>query len=346
MSEPEIASANSASTRKSISARIVELFRFFPRQTSRLVWIVIVLGLLLRLTVQDRYFPWALVYYITPIASLPIWILSAGITGLLGRKSPRNENTTATNPWISSFRLHLILGLIFVAWTIYADFVYQALPVSSNGIRIAFWNVERGKAGLNRLATQLKSFQAAAIGLVEANQSYEVNLEEWKRELPEYEVIRTDFGGLFAVKGNVLSHRMFHFPPSSYCEQLDVRVDGAEFTVLLVDIASDLKLSRRRPLLELATLADQLADRPLVILGDFNTPDDSVLMTPLQQHHRRAFRERGSGYAPTWPMPLPVLTLDQVWVNDLVEVQQCQHFWTNDSDHRPIVSDVLFRQSD
>jgi vancomycin resistance protein VanJ len=188
----------------------------------------------------------------------------------------------------------------------------------------------------------LKSFNPSVIGLVEADQEHEVDLDEWKRHFPEYEVVGTSFGGLIAVKGKVVSHQLHHLASASFCEQFDVRVDQNDFAVLLVDITSDFRKSRQRPLLALATLANDLADRPVVIMGDFNTPDDSIWLASLQEHHREAFRERGTGYAATWPMPLPVLTLDQVWVNEFVEVSRCVHHWTIDSDHRPVVSDVSF----
>ena len=72
-------------------------------------------------------------------------------------------------------------------------------------------------------------------------------------------------------------------------------------------------------------------------MGDFNTPDDSILMEPLHAHCQLAFRERGSGYAATWPMPLPVLTLDQVWINSQVTVAKSEYGWSLDSDHRPAI---------
>jgi vancomycin resistance protein VanJ len=47
-----------------------------------------------------------------------------------------------------------------------------------------------------------------------------------------------------------------------------------------------------------------------------------------------------SGYRPTWPMPLPVLTLDQMWSNPGFVVESAQGVWTTCSDHRPIIADV------
>ena len=107
--------------------------------------------------------------------------------------------------------------------------------------------------------------------------------------------------------------------------------------MLLVDISAQLNQSRRRPLLELAQLAVKLSDRPLIIMGDFNTPDDSILLEPLMAHFRLAMREQGTGFTATWPIPLPVLTLDQIWVNEFVDVWECHNSWSRLSDHRPIL---------
>ncbi len=345
MSEPVAPPPDSSSPRRSRLDRWYGWFGVLRRLTSIMIWGLVAIGLVLRFTVRDRFHPWALFFYVTPIPSLPIWMLLAGTIGSPGRTWRRNTETTRATTWLSPQRLNLIAGLFFTVWTLSSEYLHRAQPPSPQDLRLVFWNVARVQAGVDRLATQLRTFQAPVIGLVEADRKYHVNIDEWQREFPEYEVRPTDFGGLIAVKGKVISQQLHYLTAQSFCEQFDLEIDETHFTVLLVDIASDLLRSRRRPLLALAKLADELADRPVVIMGDFNTPDDSVWMTALQRHHRRAFRERGTGYAATWPMPLPVLTLDQVWVNERVSTSSCEPDWNFLSDHRAVISHVSFARN-
>ena len=314
------------------------LLLFVRRANARFIWSVVAIGLILRFTIRDQFHPWAIVYYLTPIASLPIWLVLAKL--LWGRS---DGQTCSRSSRLRSF-LNLVAIPGVVAWAFCSENVEKAKTPSSTDVRIVYWNTANASWGVDRLAAQLVKWDAPIIGLIEANSYFPSTLKEWQSQLPEYQVVPAHFGGLIAVKGTVkkqISHRLL---PSSHCEQFDLAVGDDEFTLLLVDISAQLSLSRRQPLQDLAALAEKLNDRPLVIIGDFNTPDDSVHLRPLYNQCRNIFREDGTGYAATWPMPLPVLTLDQVWVNQQVNASKCEHLWSFFSDHRPTVSSVTFQK--
>ena len=310
--------------------------RFLRRSLARSIWIFVATGLLLRLTIQDRFHPWALIYYLTPIPALPIWLLMAGI--LWGR----TLSPAAFRPRFSIRRLNQIAVVLSALWAFHSEYMDRAEPTSPRDLSVAFWNTARVPFGIDPVARQLREGNPTLIGLVEANAFQPDLVAEWQSELPGYKVLGTHFGGLIAVKGTVRSQTSYDLLPKSSCEQFDLTIEEQNFTVLLVDIAAQLNLSRRQPLQELADLIERLSDRPLIIMGDFNTPDDSVLFNPLRKHCRIAIRERGTGYAATWPMPLPVLTLDQIWVNEFVNVSSCQYRWSVYSDHRRAFSRVSF----
>jgi endonuclease/exonuclease/phosphatase (EEP) superfamily protein YafD len=94
---------------------------------------------------------------------------------------------------------------------------------------------------------------------------------------------------------------------------------------------------RRKALTAIAAMADDTLDRPLLVLGDFNTPTDSVHFADLRRHHANAFEQAGWGCIATWPSVAPVLSLDQIWVNAYLNVENARHPWTTVSDHRPVV---------
>ena len=174
------------------------------------------------------------------------------------------------------------------------------------------------------------------VALVEASVMYERSEEFWRTELSGYSTAMLHRNNLLAVKGDIVSQQDHRLSPLSRCGQFDIRLYGRELTVLIVDVASNLFVSREEALRKLAEIVSGLNDRPVIIVGDFNTPDDSVWFDPLRQQARSGMRSAGSGYAATWPNPLPVLTLDQLWFNDRCNVYSCCAGWTALSDHRPL----------
>jgi len=45
----------------------------------------------------------------------------------------------------------------------------------------------------------------------------------------------------------------------------------------------------------------------------------------------------------TWPLPLPVLDLDSIWLNDRIAAVVSENRWTWVSDHRPVVTEILVK---
>lgn len=82
--------------------------------------------------------------------------------------------------------------------------------------------------------------------------------------------------------------------------------------------------------------------RNLIVLGDFNTPRESVFFIPLRAEMTHAFEAAGRGLAETWPLPLPMLNLDQIWTNRGLRVRHCEHGYSFRSDHRAVIADFAF----
>lgn len=315
--------------------RFVGRFIAFTRRTlAAFCWLLVATGLLLRMTVQDRYHPWAIICYLTPVAAIPLWLIIAQL--LSGRRlSGRVPGLS-----LKLARLNQILILFFLLNAIHFEWMSLAKSPSSDDFKVVFWNTARIPFGIKGPAGEIAHQQAALVGLVEANAYSPDIVDRWRQALPDYQIAGTHFGGLIALKGTVLRQFAYDLLPNSSCEQFDVVIDGTELTVLLVDISSQLNLSRKNPLRELADLCERLKDRAVIVMGDFNTPDDSVHLDPLRAQCRNGMRTRGTGYAPSWPMPLPVLTLDQIWVNPKIRVTECRYRSSIKSDHRSAVFHV------
>lgn len=88
------------------------------------------------------------------------------------------------------------------------------------------------------------------------------------------------------------------------------------------------------------------AGRPMILVGDFNTPSSSSLFTDVWSGYTSAFDSAGWGYGYTapcntsrlWPVNTPWLRIDHILVDDAWQVHACEIGRTNGSDHRLIWS--------
>jgi endonuclease/exonuclease/phosphatase (EEP) superfamily protein YafD len=141
------------------------------------------------------------------------------------------------------------------------------------------------------------------------------------------------------VRGEILEERSHRLPHRGLMKQVRIKVRGKTFVVFLVDLSSNPLLDRGTVLFELAQHVRRCGTEPLIVMGDFNTPPDSVHFRDLRAQMTLAHQRSGSGYAPTWPLPLPVLQIDQIWTNPKVSVTLSRGGWSWLSDHRAIVAD-------
>ncbi|HMP89195.1 MAG TPA: endonuclease/exonuclease/phosphatase family protein [Kiritimatiellia bacterium] len=108
-----------------------------------------------------------------------------------------------------------------------------------------------------------------------------------------------------------------------------------------VDLISRPNLPRRAPLHALAHWVTTRTNRePLVMVGDFNTPHDSVMFQPLRRHLNHAYEVRGRGWPYTWPVPFPVFAIDHAWVGDDITVNGYHLKTTRFSDHKRQIVDI------
>jgi hypothetical protein len=115
-------------------------------------------------------------------------------------------------------------------------------------------------------------------------------------------------------------------------------VDGRTWNVLLVDLPSDLRLARDPSLRRLREILD--ARRPDLVLGDLNAPRRSRALTPPPQGFVHAYDAAGSGWSATWPMPLPLWSIDHCLVGPRLRVVGYRLQGSSASDHRMQVVDV------
>lgn len=290
-----------------------------------LIWI---LGIIVRLTVRDQS-PSTLLtafHYATPTTVLFLLAFLLAATSLLLR-APRQ----------------------FCSWCLLGMIVAQSAGSHPLGVinptaqqagpeRTALlWNVCHGRMGWDQVISELKTYDADVYTLIEAGKPTEEMREMWKRGFPEHDV--TFLGGemVLITRGKTGDIEFGELGTRGQYRLVELNDAGSEYKVMLVDIHGRPNYCRRPSLDRLAELLDENQSMPLLIAGDFNTPRESPLFQPVAERAHNAYDAAGIGFQPTWPWPLPLLTLDQVWGNAGIRFSSCETGWSSASDHRPVL---------
>ncbi|MFK7749196.1 MAG: endonuclease/exonuclease/phosphatase family protein [Kordia sp.] len=98
-----------------------------------------------------------------------------------------------------------------------------------------------------------------------------------------------------------------------------------------IDVSSDLR-HFRKPMLK-SIISEVKTEDKTIILGDFNTPFESLFFKNFKKNYQHAFTEKGNGFRETWFWNIPLLSLDHIWVSKDVKILKTEKISTWKSDH-------------
>lgn len=306
-----------------VRGQVTQIVRRLRVRLPAILAAIVVLGLFVRLTIRDRCPLITLFFYMTPLLLLAV---SSASCALIWFRRRRRR--------LAAFAV--VVSVACTAWWHTTCHFTHNPPSGPAGATVVFWNTARGIAGWANLAEELAAADADLIGLVEAGPSNEEMRRFWRDSLPLYQVVGPKHGMVVLAKGSVVEQAGGRLGDSGTYGHYSVQLRDRALEVIVVDIKSNPLLSRREEFAHLARILDDLAEHPVIVLGDFNTPVDSAFVELLSARARNVFQAYGDGYYATWPIPLPMLSLDQVWTNARVSPRSCELLWTWRSDHRPI----------
>jgi hypothetical protein len=286
------------------------------RQAFRIVagtgFALAVAGLLCR--GSDRWMIPAVIYYATP------WLVRL-LAALLALAAFRHRG------------LRIMAGACAVISLLEGERSFRVgnLPdVPPDAPVVSVWNAGRA---LDRNPTAWPAAGEADISaLIECGSFDE---DEWRRFTaanPDQEWRRFDGSTMLGVRGRILAHESLGVHDRFRCHRVRVALPGhGELTVVVADVRSQPWISREQAM---ATILRAAGDDPrAIIVGDFNTPPESVWFREWRKREftlandapRRGFRE-------TWAYGLPLLTLDHVWLGPGWRALRCERLRLG-SDH-------------
>jgi endonuclease/exonuclease/phosphatase (EEP) superfamily protein YafD len=245
--------------------------------------------------------------------------------------------------WLLGKRLRFAKVCVVVAigclivWS-YESFSLNSRAAAPGNLKLFFWNAASNKRA-DEMANYIRSFDADLIGIVEAGIRKKTE-SVWREAFSSYhvEILRGEMA--LITRGKILSKERGSLGRRGRFHLLKVALNGEQFHVLLVDIDGDPFKSRAPAFEQLAKMIRSYSQDNLIVMGDFNTPLDSVFFESFRQYLNHAFESAGNGFANTWPIPLPVLAIDHIWVSKNIKVASCNLNWSWLSDHRSVVANI------
>jgi len=296
----------------------------------RAVVLLFFLGLVVRLTIRDRLLGANTIFYATPWSVL----CALGIVSTIWARSRWGKRPA------TAFALAAVGCGTMWLWSAWS---FRAAPSDLTGVRVVTWNLSHGRWGLAGLAAAAAELKPDIGIFVEADPSRIDVRALMKQAFPEHKVFLLG-GGIVVVSrwpgGEARAYQFGSEKTESRIREIDLTTPWGNWTVFACDIASNTLYQREPHFRELAERIAACAN-PVLIGGDFNTPLDSLHLEKLRALGlAEAFESSGSGYLPTWPVPAPVLSLDQIWMSKQFQPVHCIRKWHWRTDHAAVIATV------
>ena len=260
-----------------MSTLVVSRLRPLLRRLPELLIALSCLALIVRFTIRDRVPGFSTVFYATPLPVLAVGPAAAGVIALLARR-PRWAAGSAAGA--------LLLPAMFFATS------HRSLAASKGGeIRGVLWNVSHGMKGWERIASGLRSRNPDLIAIVEGGIHVDEGRETlFAQAMPDGDARWFERGMGLAVRGGrILDWREQVLAGFGRAVFVRTEIRGRPLEVVLVDLDANPFRSRAAAFAELRRTLERTAAGPRLVLGDFNTPWDSVHFDPFRATMHHAF---------------------------------------------------------
>jgi endonuclease/exonuclease/phosphatase family metal-dependent hydrolase len=197
--------------------------------------------------------------------------------------------------------------------------------------RILFWNAASPTHPSRALIDAVQDTQSDLIVLAESGLIPAQGADAYAHELPGYRLHGFPHEIMVLSKGAVTMRDPRLLPNRSSVRILECESPVGTLTLVVADLGSS-PLADRKPIIaEVFEIA--AAEPDAIVLGDFNTPYDSVTFDPFRDRYTHALKAARPGPIETWPYIFPCLAIDHVWLPQAFAVVSADKRWTVKSDH-------------
>lgn len=279
----------------------------FTRIVLKLIDVAAIVTLLaVHFVIKERTFWSSLIFYALP---LPIIILTVLLLSIVLTKKWRRYNL-------------IIASILLLIWLSRSFKIHIPDTIQKTDLEIVFWNVAR-RNNLETVFNESGDIPDVMV-LVESGKN---NIEEFKRKYPKYYFYRSD-KELFIFSKTLLDIKSENV--SKYgTSVINFKTAGVNFYA--VDATGSPDVPRAWELTYINKYVKEKHNT--LVLGDFNTPYESIYLKQFKKDFNHAFSKKGNGFKETWFYNLPLLCLDYIWVSKDLKILKTQKINTLKSDH-------------
>lgn len=243
--------------------------------------------------------------------------------------------------FIKPKRMRFVLSgsaaILFLIWII-SDFRFRLhSPDVKSDITVLYWNAARGKTNTFQfIAKKIESIEPDIIGLVEAENLNKDFFTEYEVAPYNYTFRKIGNDMLIGVKGSINDLHNFDSDHFYKYGKIEATIHNESYSLFIVDIFANQPYFRKRILDDLYKAID--FEKNVIVLGDFNTPYESLHFKPFKENLWNAERKAGSGLVTSWPDKFPLLQIDHIWSSKNILPVYSYNEASDFSDHSIIIS--------
>ncbi len=263
-------------------------------------WVFLAGLLVIHFITKDRLRITSTVFYATP---LPVIIGLSCVCLYIDRQNKK-----------LLFGLGIVTLALIAYWPAVSYKTQGVQNTPQKPLKVMLWNIGYPKDHPNsKLIRYIDQISADIVGIIELGDITNQAMEEYRSALQNYSIHNFGHEMLILTKGKIRSFRYQKISFQNKYDDIEIELNEKIYHVILSDIISNPFASREKPIQTI--LGVPQSNERLIIMGDFNTPYDSVFFDGYKHKLHNAFRSAGSGFSETWPYGIPLLQLDHIWTS-------------------------------
>lgn len=279
--------------------------------------------LLIHFILKDRFFPLSIIFYGSPL------IVIIGTTLFLVILFFRRKKYRYT--------LLAVSALLIFIW--FNNYYYQTNTINQeNTSKILYWNLAKKKQlPVSYILDKTNIYEPEILAFVEAPEKTLKNLGTLKNALPKYNFKILKGAMLVASKGEIKLIKLEYVDDSHKANLIEIKSNSKTIKFILTDLTANLLVNKKKPMTFISNFAKNEAVD--FIAGDFNTPYESIYFNAFKNDFN-SFHKYNNGSTATWPLGIPLLELDHIWLSKKHQPIQLHKFYSKASDHALLIAET------
>ncbi len=297
------------------------LKRRYTISNRKLLLILYGILIFIHFILKDTIYPINIIYYACPVLFLLIKNLVLCVLFFREKKI-----------------LYSLIGC-FLCVSLYWFATYyktQSPPeLSDKDKSILFWNIARkGERSMDIIIKKTKEQKPSFIALVEAEELTDKDVMWFKNTFPSYSIQKLKGGMVLAVKGEI-DDVGYHCKDESFkFNYITVTLANQKTSILVADVNAVPFMNRKSALHAIYEFT--IKNNPSFIVGDFNTPYESVHFGDFKDS-LNSFHKVSKGFTATWPYGIPLFEIDQIWSAKAIRPVFLKKEYYSISDHALLI---------